>query len=178
MSRENTSPRPRGRFPLADSCSLQTIRNMFSQNPYLGLASQRRLRSPLWIAAWVMALGLVGCAHKAKTRLTEVEVAKPVRTDVPIYLEWIGTTVGYIDAQIHFKVTGYLLVQDPPAFSLPTATETQALSQQRHTSQRSKWAHPDTNPIVPRGGFLQVAVSEAALNSVSTPSSSLASASD
>src|SRR6202140_4483952 len=94
------------------SCSLQTIRNMFSQNPYLGLASQRRLRSPLWIAAWVMALGLVGCTHKAKTRLTEVEVAKPVRTDVPIYSEWIGTTVGYIDAQIHSKVTGYLLAQN------------------------------------------------------------------
>ncbi len=97
---------------MADSCSLQTIRNMFSQNPYLGLASQRRLRSPLWIAAWVMALGLVGCTHKAKTRLTEVEVAKPVRTDVPIYSEWIGTTVGYIDAQIHSKVTGYLLAQN------------------------------------------------------------------
>ena len=78
----------------------------------LGLASQRRLRSPLWIAAWVMVLGLVGCAHKAKTRLTEVEVAKPVRTDVPVYSEWIGTTVGYIDAQIHSKVTGYLLAQD------------------------------------------------------------------
>ena len=59
-----------------------------------------------------MALGLVGCTHKAKTRLTEVEVAKPVRTDVPIYSEWIGTTVGYIDAQIHSKVTGYLLAQN------------------------------------------------------------------
>jgi len=78
----------------------------------LGLASQRRLRSLLWIAAWVMVLGLVGCAHKAKTRLTEVGVAKPVRTDVPVYSEWIGTTVGYIDAQIHSKVTGYLLAQD------------------------------------------------------------------
>src|ERR1700688_4113059 len=72
----------------------------------------KHTRSPLWIAAWVMALGLVGCTHKAKTRLPEVEVAKPVRTDVPIYSEWIGTTVGYIDAQIHSKVTGYLLAQN------------------------------------------------------------------
>jgi hypothetical protein len=32
-----------------------------------------------------MALGLVGCTHKPKTRLDEVAVAKPVRTDVPIY---------------------------------------------------------------------------------------------
>ncbi len=59
-----------------------------------------------------MVLGLVGCANKAKSRLTEVEVAKPVRTNVPIYSEWIGTTVGYIDAQIHSKVTGYLLAQN------------------------------------------------------------------
>src|ERR1700688_2070958 len=73
---------------------------------------RKHTRSPLWIAAWVMALALVGCTHKAKTRLTEVEVAKPVRTDVPMYSEWIGTTVGYIDAQIHSKVTGYLLAQD------------------------------------------------------------------
>jgi hypothetical protein len=73
---------------------------------------------------------------------------------------------------------GTLRCTTPPAFSLPTATETQALSQQRHTSQRSKRAHPDTNPIVPRGGFLQVAVSEAPFHSVSTPSSSLVGASD
>ena len=49
----------------------------------------------------------------------------------------------------------------PRAFSLRTATETQALSQQRQTSKRSRPAHPDTNPIVPGSGFLQVAVSEA-----------------
>jgi len=98
---------------LADSCSLPTIRNMFSQNPYLGLASRHlRVLSPLWIAVCAMVLASVGCAHKATTRLTEVEVAKPVRRDVPVYSEWIGTTVGYIDAQIHSKVTGYLLAQD------------------------------------------------------------------
>src|SRR6266852_9857998 len=56
---------------------------------------------------------------------------------------------------------GTLRCSAPRAFSLPTATETKALSQQRHTSQRSRRAHPDTNPIVPPGGFLQVAVSEA-----------------
>ena len=86
---------------------------MFFHDSYLGLSSRElRVLSPLWIAACVMALSLVGCADKPKTRLTEVEVAKPVRTDVPIYSEWIGTTVGYIDAQIHSKVTGYLLAQN------------------------------------------------------------------
>jgi membrane fusion protein (multidrug efflux system) len=44
--------------------------------------------------------------------LTEVEVAEPLRKDVPVTSEWIGTTVGYIDAQIHSKVTGYLLSQN------------------------------------------------------------------
>ena len=73
---------------------------------------QLRVLGLFCIAACAMVLGSAGCAHKAKTQLTEVEVAKPVRTDVPVYSEWIGTTVGYIDAQIHSKVAGYLLAQD------------------------------------------------------------------
>ena len=36
----------------------------------------------------------------------------PIRQDVPVYSQWIGTTVGFIDAEIHSKVTGYLLAQD------------------------------------------------------------------
>jgi len=84
------------------------------QNPYLALAN-RRLRIPgrlEILAACAIVVGSVGCAHKAKTPLTEVEVAKPVRTDVPVYSEWIGTTVGYIDVQVHSKVAGYLVAQD------------------------------------------------------------------
>ncbi len=73
---------------------------------------QHRVLRPFWIAACVLVLSSAGCAHKAKTQLTEVEVAEPVRRDVPVYSEWIGTTVGYIDAQIHSKITGYLLAQD------------------------------------------------------------------
>ena len=45
-------------------------------------------------------------------RLTEVTVGTPVRQDVPVYSQWIGTTVGFIDAEIHSKVTGYLLAQE------------------------------------------------------------------
>jgi membrane fusion protein (multidrug efflux system) len=54
-------------------------------------------------------------------RLPEVEVAKPIRADVPLFSEWIGTTVGYIDAQIHSKVTGYLLAQNYKEGSLVSA---------------------------------------------------------
>ena len=51
----------------------------------------------------------------------------------------------------------------PRSFSLRTPTETQVHRQQRQPRKQSRPAHPDTNPIVPRGGFLQVAVSEAPL---------------
>src|SRR5713101_7699282 len=63
-------------------------------------------------------------------------------------------------------------------FSLPPATETEAHRQQDPHRKRQRPPHRETNPIVPRGGFLQVAVSEAPLHSVSTPSSSLGGASD
>ena len=59
------------------------------------------------------ALCLCGCFHKsAPPGLTEVTVGTPIRQDVPVYSQWIGTTVGFIDAEIHSKVTGYLLAQD------------------------------------------------------------------
>jgi len=50
---------------------------------------------------------LCGCFKKTPAPpLTEVT---PVRQDVPVYWEWIGTTVGFIAAEIHSKVTGYLI---------------------------------------------------------------------
>jgi membrane fusion protein (multidrug efflux system) len=42
----------------------------------------------------------------------EVYVASPVQRDISIYSDWIGTTVGFVDAEIHSEVTGYLLSQD------------------------------------------------------------------
>jgi membrane fusion protein, multidrug efflux system len=88
-------------------------KKMRFQNQYSAPANHRALAaSLLWIPICLIALESVGCTEKVTARLTEVEVAKPVRADVPLYSEWIGTTVGYIDAQIHSKVTGYLLNQD------------------------------------------------------------------
>src|SRR6185503_11174023 len=34
------------------------------------------------------------------------------QTDVPIYTEWVGTTVGFVNAQVMPRVQGYLLKQD------------------------------------------------------------------
>ena len=70
-------------------------------------------RTCLALAPAVISLCLCGCFHKpAPPRLTEVTVGTPIRQDVPVYSQWIGTTVGFIDAEIHSKVTGYLLAQD------------------------------------------------------------------
>ena len=61
----------------------------------------------------VLALSLCGCLHKpSPPALTVVTVGTPLRQDVPSYSQWIGTTVGFIDAEIHSKVTGYLLTQN------------------------------------------------------------------
>ena len=39
----------------------------------------------------------------------EVLVAEVVQKDVPIYGEWVGTTVGFVNAQIRARIQGYLL---------------------------------------------------------------------
>ena len=41
----------------------------------------------------------------------EVLVADVVQKDVPIYSEWVGTTVGFVNAQVMPRVQGYLLKQ-------------------------------------------------------------------
>jgi len=66
------------------------------QNQYSELANHRALAvSLLWFPACVIVLGSAGCTHNVTPRLPEVEVAKPIRADVPLFSEWIGTTVGY-----------------------------------------------------------------------------------
>jgi membrane fusion protein (multidrug efflux system) len=42
----------------------------------------------------------------------EVQVITLAPTNVPIFEEWIGTLDGYVNAQIHAQVTGYLLTQN------------------------------------------------------------------
>jgi multidrug efflux pump subunit AcrA (membrane-fusion protein) len=41
-----------------------------------------------------------------------VKVEPVVQKDVPIYGEWVGTTVGYVTAQISARVSGYLVSQN------------------------------------------------------------------
>jgi RND family efflux transporter MFP subunit len=56
-----------------------------------------------------------GCKDAAKVAAApeppEVQVTPVVQKDVPIYSEWVGTTVGYVTAQIRARITGYLMSQ-------------------------------------------------------------------
>jgi membrane fusion protein, multidrug efflux system len=58
---------------------------------------------------------LGGCQEAATVAATaeppEVQVTPVVQKDVPIYSEWVGTTVGYVTAQIRARITGYLMSQ-------------------------------------------------------------------
>jgi membrane fusion protein (multidrug efflux system) len=60
-----------------------------------------------------MAL-VAGCREtpKAEPPPPPVKVGSVVEKDVPIYAEWVGTLVGYINAQVRSRVSGYLISQN------------------------------------------------------------------
>lgn len=71
------------------------------------------------IAGWLLVVTILslaaGCkeAPKPAARPPEpVKVAPVIQRDVPIYAEWVGTTVGYVTAQIRARVSGYLISQN------------------------------------------------------------------
>ncbi len=66
----------------------------------------------LLIAAILLAS--TGCreAPKAAPPAVPVKIAPVIERDVPIYREWLATTVGLVTAQIRPKVNGYVLTQN------------------------------------------------------------------
>jgi len=61
----------------------------------------------------IAVLMLAGCGEKPKAAgPIPVKITSVIQRDVPIYREWIGTTVGYVTAQIRPKVSGYLVSQN------------------------------------------------------------------
>jgi len=70
-----------------------------------------RLTGVLTTAAVLMCAGCKE-APKASSAPIPVTASDVIQRDVPIYREWIGTTIGYDTAQIRPKVTGYLVSQD------------------------------------------------------------------
>jgi membrane fusion protein (multidrug efflux system) len=81
--------------------------------------SRRRTKSMFHVAGCLLVVAFAslsaGCkeAPKATARPPEqVKVTSVVQKDVPIYAEWVGTTVGYVTAQIRARVSGYLISQN------------------------------------------------------------------
>jgi len=67
----------------------------------------------LWVLVLLAALG-VACEKQetgAGGPAPEVVVATVEKQDVEIYSEWVGTTTGYVNAEIYPKIQGYLLKQ-------------------------------------------------------------------
>jgi RND family efflux transporter MFP subunit len=68
-------------------------------------------------AAFVAALAMAAVACKKAAPVTapptpEVVVAAVIQRDVPLYSEWVGTTEGFVNAQIYPKISGYLIKQN------------------------------------------------------------------
>src|SRR5947209_7315266 len=68
------------------------------------------------LLAVVLAAALAGCNQKsgaaAVPQLPLVKVASVTEQDVPISVEYVGTLVGYINAQIRARVSGHLVSQN------------------------------------------------------------------
>ncbi|MGC2108364.1 MAG: efflux RND transporter periplasmic adaptor subunit [Candidatus Korobacteraceae bacterium] len=63
----------------------------------------------------IVSVAMSGCkmSHAAIPQIiTEVQVAQPVQRDVPVHNEWVATLDGYVNAEIHPQVSGYIIRQD------------------------------------------------------------------
>jgi len=81
------------------------------------LMRSRRHRDGACAAAVAIAAAtlLIGCkqeAEKVAPPPPDVVVSEVVQKDVPIYVEWVGTINGNINAQIRARVQGYLQTRD------------------------------------------------------------------
>jgi membrane fusion protein (multidrug efflux system) len=87
--------------------------------------TSRRILSYLSRFALIGALAAFsGCkpgATSAAARATpaEVEVAKPLQRDEPVFAEWVGTLDGLVNAQVRAPVSGYLLERHYPPEAKP-----------------------------------------------------------
>ena len=76
------------------------------------------LMTPALLTAIVVAatIGSAGCTDTSKAASTPpvpvVKVEAVTEKDVPITAEWVGTLVGYINAQVRARVSGHLISQN------------------------------------------------------------------
>src|SRR5438128_1196443 len=72
----------------------------------------RRLPCAAMLTAFAISLGTACKRAESSAPPPDVLVTAAVQKDVPIYSEWVGTTVGFVNAQVMPRVQGYLLKQD------------------------------------------------------------------
>jgi membrane fusion protein (multidrug efflux system) len=83
--------------------------------------------SPVWpgLLAALLAATLAGCGDRSGAApvapLPVVKVEPVIERDVPISVEYVGTLVGYVNAQIRARVAGHLMSQDYTEGSLVKA---------------------------------------------------------
>src|SRR5437016_10429453 len=81
----------------------------------LALIRRHRIRLPSAAMLTAFAISLGTACKRAESSAPpppDVLVTAAVQKDVPIYSEWVGTTVGFVNAQVMPRVQGYLLKQD------------------------------------------------------------------
>jgi membrane fusion protein, multidrug efflux system len=104
------------RHPMRLACHLADGRSLTDGARARRARSGRLAHTLGGVLALAMMLLIGGCKDAAKVAAApeppEVEVTQVVQKDVPIYSEWVGTTVGYVTAQIRARITGYLMSQN------------------------------------------------------------------
>jgi membrane fusion protein, multidrug efflux system len=75
------------------------------------IALREVIASVAIVFALVTASGCKRTAPVAPPPVPEVVVTDVIKRDVPIFSDWVGTTEGFVNAEIHPKITGYLLKQ-------------------------------------------------------------------
>jgi membrane fusion protein (multidrug efflux system) len=79
-----------------------------------GQATARSRFSSLIRPFLLLGAFAIGCDRnqQAAKPPPDVEVLAVQQADVPVYGRWVGTLVGYVNADIRAQVTGYLVLQD------------------------------------------------------------------
>ena len=63
-------------------------------------------------ATLVVAPGCKNAAPTAAPPVPEVMVADVIQQDVTLYGDWVGTTEGFVNADIYPKISGFLIKQN------------------------------------------------------------------
>ncbi len=82
------------------------------RNPRADRLSALSVAAGLAIALLFGAWGCKKAAAPVAPPVPEVVVTDVVQRNVPVYSEWVGTTEGFVNADIYPKISGYLLKQN------------------------------------------------------------------